>query len=100
MARPSWATPLGIVPRARSYSARDFGRVSAYSCSMVFIAHLPWRCDRRDDSTIRLAARRPGEDGAPHTAQMRDVPASALRVPPLPDSALTSVRPPPTLALE
>src|SRR5712691_2408376 len=51
MARPSWATPLGMDWTARSYSARDFGRVSAYSCSIVAIAFTS-ACRALGDKTL------------------------------------------------
>src|ERR1700675_2791759 len=51
MARPSWATPLGMDRTARSYSARDFGRVSAYSCSIVGIAFTS-TCRSLGDKTL------------------------------------------------
>src|SRR6266852_4369561 len=75
MARPSWATPLGMKPRARSYSARDFGRVSTYSCSTVFIAHLPWGCDPREDSIIRAPRRHPQRRRALLRRSLQDGPA-------------------------
>src|SRR5262245_45695170 len=38
MTRPSWATPLGMLRMARSWSALDFARVAVYSCSIAIVA--------------------------------------------------------------